>query len=122
MTNRVAFQRVRGKARDAANGRSLGKSRNAASRSLERNPKGRTPTWRRAALLGTHLEQPNHVPRALPCTTWASVAVVIKRQQTLMLARLTAPISFSLARYPHDSSYCHRWRRRRRSGVGYPSG
>src|SRR5690606_13306980 len=36
-------QRARGKARDAANGCSLGKSRNAASHTLARNPKGRDP-------------------------------------------------------------------------------
>ncbi|QDV94323.1 hypothetical protein FFH90_008360 [Pseudomonas sp. ATCC 43928] len=48
-------------------------------------PEGTEPTLRRAALLGTYLEQPNHVPRALPCATLASVAVVTKRQQTLRI-------------------------------------
>ncbi|AUG01097.1 hypothetical protein CXQ81_10905 [Pseudomonas sp. 09C 129] len=46
-------------------------------------PEGTGPTGRRAALLGTYLEQPNCVPLALPCTQWAAVAVVTKRQQTL---------------------------------------
>ncbi|PMY37737.1 hypothetical protein C1Y35_19120 [Pseudomonas sp. GW456-L14] len=37
-------------------------------------PEGTGPAWRRAALLGTYLEQPNCVPRALPCTKRAAVA------------------------------------------------
>ncbi|TVT84670.1 hypothetical protein FPT12_08840 [Pseudomonas sp. H3(2019)] len=48
-------------------------------------PEGTGPIWRRAALLGTDLEQPNCVPRALPCAKWVAVAVVTKRQQTLSL-------------------------------------
>ncbi|VVO24817.1 hypothetical protein PS691_04472 [Pseudomonas fluorescens] len=47
-------------------------------------PEGTGPTWRRAALLGAYLEQPNHVDPALPCAKWAAVAAVTKRQQTLM--------------------------------------
>ncbi|POA16994.1 hypothetical protein C1886_24215, partial [Pseudomonas sp. FW300-N1A1] len=43
-----------------------------------------------AALLGTYLEQPNRVPRALPCTKRASVAAATKRQQTLGLAVIDA--------------------------------
>src|SRR5690606_37869713 len=55
-----------GKARDAANGDSLTKSRNAAWRHLPRNPKGRAGFLRDAALLVVHLESPNFSPLALP--------------------------------------------------------
>ncbi|KAA0975661.1 hypothetical protein FQ185_09285 [Pseudomonas sp. ANT_H12B] len=46
-------------------------------------PEGTRPIWRWAALLGTYLEQPNRVPRALPSAKWVCVAVASKRQQTL---------------------------------------
>jgi len=45
-----------GKARDAGNGGSLAKSRNAAWRHLPRNPQGRAVFLRDAALLVAYLE------------------------------------------------------------------
>jgi len=45
-----------GKTRDAGNGDSLTKSRNAAWRHLPHNPKGRAGFLRDAALLVVHLE------------------------------------------------------------------
>ena len=38
-------------------------------------PPGWCPKWPHAALLVTHLELPNHAPRALPGTIWAGNAV-----------------------------------------------
>jgi hypothetical protein len=37
-------------------------------------PSGCRPKWPHAALLVTHLDLPNYVPRALPGTIWASNA------------------------------------------------
>jgi hypothetical protein len=37
-------------------------------------PPGCRPKWPHAALLVTHLDQPNHTPRALPGTIWAGNA------------------------------------------------
>ncbi len=38
-------------------------------------PAGLRPKWPHAVLLVTHLNQPNHTPRALPGTIWDSNAV-----------------------------------------------
>jgi len=38
-------------------------------------PCGLRPKWPHAVLLVTHLDQPNHAPRALPGTIWAGNAV-----------------------------------------------
>ncbi len=37
-------------------------------------PSGLRPKWPHAALLVAHLDQPNHIPRALPGTIWAGNA------------------------------------------------
>ncbi|PYC20707.1 hypothetical protein DMX02_13335 [Pseudomonas jessenii] len=50
-------------------------------------PEGTRPIFRWAALLGTYLEKPNCVPRALPSKKWGGVAVVSKRQPSLEAAR-----------------------------------
>ena len=39
-------------------------------------PPGCRPKWPHAALLVTHLDQPNHTPRALPGTIWAGNAAI----------------------------------------------
>ena len=50
-------------------------------------PPGCRPKWPHAALLVTHLDQPNHTPRALPGAIWAGNAAIWQV--------LTGPGSFS---------------------------
>ena len=50
-------------------------------------PGGTGPFWHSPALFVADWEPPNHAPHALLCTKRASVAAVMKRQQTLEFIR-----------------------------------
>ncbi len=102
-----------GRARDAGNGCSLTKSRNAAWRHLPRNPSGRA-CFCDAAFLVAHLEQPNFTPRALPRAKTGSGAAANETSTDPSAASLVVDATnqpeFSVVRLPS----C--WRQATRSG------